>query len=270
VEQVYLTEDSVINHPTMSMNENRCNRFRQETAWAFQYTYTNVNNETILEFIRLLQEEGVKAVSDGSDKLGRGSAAWILTFFGSQLAGGFKVFSPEHAVDSYRCELAGLLAILSVVHAGIQIFHLEQALLTVACDGESALTRVFDSIRPASTSDSHWDVIALIQQELRDMPTLNLQWLHVKGHQNDDPFATLDIWARRNILMDRRARECRVAEGSAHPCPQWNKLWMVILDNDPLVRDAKATIRDRCTVDRAYEYWSTKGKLGTATSYEVD
>ena len=91
-------------------------------------------------------------MSDGSDKLGKGSAAWILSFCTAQLAGGFKVFCPAHSVDSYRCELAGLLAMLSVVHAAIHIFHLETALVTVACDGESALTRLsipFDQLLQA-------------------------------------------------------------------------------------------------------------------------
>ena len=114
---------------------------RQATAWAFQYRYTVVSNVTILEFVRLLQSDGAEAVSDGSDKLGKGSAAWILTFFSAQLAGGFKVISPEHSVDSYRCELAGLLAILCVVHAAIKVFHLEHALVTIACAGDSALVR---------------------------------------------------------------------------------------------------------------------------------
>jgi hypothetical protein len=269
-EQVYMEADLVLEHPTISLSDRNCNRFRQATAWAFQYGYTEVDNASILEFVRILEHEGAQAVSDGSDKLGKGSAAWILTFFSSHLAGGFKVFCPEKSVDSYRCELAGILAILSVVHEAIKIFHLETALVTVACDGEGALERVFDSIRPSSTRDSHWDIISLIQQELRAMPTLTLQWLHVKGHQDDDPFAALDIWARRNILMDRRARECRVVDGTAYPCPQWHSLWMVTLDGDPLVREVKASIRERCTATRAREYWSNKGKLGTIPSEEVD
>ena len=269
-EQVYMVQDYVLEFPRISQEEHNGNRFRQATEWAFQYTYTDVNNETILELVERLQADGVEAVSDGSDKAGKGSAAWILTFFSANLAGGFKVYSPEKSVDSYRCELAGLLAILCVVHAAIRVFHLEHALLTIACDGESALVRVFDSIRPASTGDSHWDVIALIQQELREMPTLTLQWLHVKGHQNDDPYAALDIWTRRNILMDRRARECRVVDGTAYPMGRWKDLWMIVVDGEPVVRDVKVSIREKCTTDQAKTYWVNKGKLGSATSDEVD
>ena len=42
------------------------------------------------------------------------------------------------------------------------------------------------------------------------------------------------------------------------------------MDGEPLVREVKSTIRERCTASKAHLYWSNKGKLGTATSEEVD
>ena len=70
--------------------------------------------------------------------------------------------------------------------------------------------------------------------------------------------------------MDRRARECRAVEGTAHPFGKWNQIWMVMLDGEPLVRDVKARVHEWCTMESGKEYWSNKGKLGTATSAEVD
>jgi hypothetical protein len=82
-----------------------------------------------------------------------GGAAGVDYFFSiyhTQLAGGFKVFGPENSQDFYGSELSRMLAILCVVHAATQIFQLAKALVTVACDGESGLVRVFYSIRLSS------------------------------------------------------------------------------------------------------------------------
>jgi hypothetical protein len=52
-----------------------------------------------------------------------------------------------------------MLAIVAVVRSAIAIFQLPKAMLNEACDGESALARVFDNDRPSSFNDSQWDII---------------------------------------------------------------------------------------------------------------
>ena len=99
------------------------------------------------------------AVSDGSPKADKGAAAWIIQFAQNNLAGAFKIQSPPDAQDPYRCELGGMLAIVSVVRSAIAIFQLQRARLNEACDGESALARIFDNDRPSSFNDSQRDII---------------------------------------------------------------------------------------------------------------
>ena len=125
--------------PEMSLEEFRCNQFRHKTAWAFQYCFCELSNQNILQFVHALEHTGVDAVSDGSPKGGTGAAAWIMVFVTNQLSGGFKVPGPAVAQDSYRCERAGMAAILAVVRVAVPIFQLKKAMLYEACDGESAL-----------------------------------------------------------------------------------------------------------------------------------
>ena len=217
-----------------------------------------------------LEHTGIDAVSDGSPKGGTGAAAWIMVFVTNQLSGGFKVPGPAVAQDSYRCELAGMAAILAVVRVGVRIFQLKKAMLYEACDGESALERAFDNDRQASFKDSQRDIIHLIKRNLSGMPQLQLGWMHVKGHQDDDPYAEINIWGRWNILMDTRAKQIRAAPGQPITFPDTNRLWTVKINGEEVLSQTVTRIREHCTATAAHAYWKKKGRLGTAESGDVD
>ena len=121
----------------------------------------------------------------------------------------------EDAHDSYREELAGLLAILTVIQAAIKCFHINDAKATISCDNDGALFRCFVNEKPATANDTHWDYITLIQSILSSLPTLQLQWIKVKGHKDSDPTANVTQWEIWNILMDLRAKWCREQPGQA-------------------------------------------------------
>ena len=109
-----------------------------------------------------------------------------------------------------------------------------------------------------------------MQQHLQGMPQLELGWLHVKGHQDDDPYAELSIWARWNILMDYRAKLVRAAPGPTIVFPGANKLWTIRIDGQEVLRNTVNEIRDHCTGTAAKAYWKNKGSIGTASTDEVD
>jgi len=156
--------------PIMSLERHSCNQFRDVTKWAFQYGFSGPSDDRILAFIAGLTQDGIAAVSDGSSKDGEGSAAWICVFWDGVLSAGFKVPGDPADQDSYRSEMAGLHAILSVVRAAVRIFHLQTARVHIACDGESALKRAFYNSRPSGFRDSHWDLLSLLQHQIQGMP----------------------------------------------------------------------------------------------------
>ena len=102
------------------------------------------------------------------------------------------------------------------------------------------------------------------------MPQLELGWLHVKGHQDDDPYAELSIWARWNILMDHRAKVVRAAPGHAEPLPGSQKLWTVKIDGQEVLRQTVTAIRQHCNGIAAMQYWADKGSIGTVETEEVE
>jgi hypothetical protein len=266
----YWDLDMELEVPVMPLEEFRCNQFRHETAWAFQYSFCELENQNILDFVHALEHTGVDAVSDGSPKEGQGAAAWIMVFVTNQLAGGFKVPGPATAQDSYRCELAGMAAILAVVRTAVKIFQLKKALLYEACDGESALERVFDNDRQSSFKDSQRDIIYLCKHSLSGMPQLELGWMHVKGHQDDDPYAEINIWGRWNILMDTRAKQIRAAPGQPITFPDTPQLWTIKIDGEEILSQTVTRIREHCTSAAAHTYWKTKGRLGRTEPVDVD
>jgi hypothetical protein len=139
-----------------------------------------------------------------------------------------------------------------------------------ACDGESALNRAFNNDRPSSFKDSQRDILYSIQKSLSGMPQLQLGWLHVKGHQDDDPNAELNFWARYNIKMDTRAKWVRTAQGHPILFPDAQRLWTIKIDGEEVLSQTVTRIREDCTGKAAQEYWKAKGKLGTAECQEVD
>jgi hypothetical protein len=49
------------------------------------------------------------------------------------------------------------------------------------------------------------DMVSAIWAMLANSP-LTWKWHHIKGHQDDDPFAVLDKWATRNVEIDKIAK----------------------------------------------------------------
>jgi len=195
----------------------------------------------------------------------------MVTTLTDAISAGFKVPGHSSTQDSYRNEIAGLYAIIAMIRCCVKTFHLDTAALAIGCDGEGALKRSFATERPATLQDNHWDILTALQQDLRAMPQLRVEWIHVKGHQDDILTTELDEWAQMNIRMDAQATIIR-EHRSQPPCiPALETRWRPMLDRrETRVRNVICSIRDHCTADDADTYWTNKGTLGTSTPDQVD
>jgi hypothetical protein len=97
------------------------------------------------------------AVSDGSYQETYGTAAWILQAPEHRILG--QAICPGTADDqnSYRSEIAGLLAILHIIDALVTFYHITYGSIEVACDGLSALNKVFSTALAISVDDPCYD-----------------------------------------------------------------------------------------------------------------
>jgi hypothetical protein len=270
VPQWYWEEDimSELSLPTISYTSFQCHSVRQILAWTMQSQFEDFTDAVIFQLVEDLQRPGVCAVSDGSAKEGNGAAAWIIALAGKhdepgdtvELSGGFRTPGPSHSQDSYRNELAGLLAILCVTRACVKWFHLEEVYISLACDGKGALQRLFQYERPSALSDSQWDMVKTVQLTLEQMPYLTVDWHHVYGHQDDPREAEstieLDIWAKWNIMADLRAKYTRVHVDTIPIIPYMSGLVKVGLEHISSVTDSIESIRNHCLIPRAREYWA--------------
>ena len=152
----------------------------------------------------------VAAVSDGfyDDSRQAGSSAFIIAPSKDKgavcLKGvNFVIGLPEEQ-SSYRSDLAGVLGVLTCVEALVKFYNIQNDLITIALDGESAIYQS-DSEWPLSIGQNSFDYIQVIRNIIKALPlTVKFHW--VEGHQNEKGL-TMDWWAQKNDYVDGKARE---------------------------------------------------------------
>ncbi len=146
------------------------------------------------------------AVSDGSCQDTYGTSAWVLQAPTHRLLG--KNICPGTAdnQNSYRSEIAGLLSNLTMVEALVTFFHIPSGSIEVACDGLSALNRIFSTVSTPSVDEPCYDLLTCARRLWGSSP-LTWKHHHVKGHQDcHSPPSQLDIYSCLNIEMDAAAK----------------------------------------------------------------
>jgi len=105
--------------------------------------------------------------------------------------------------SSYRSELAGIYAVLTVTNKLCDFYQIKEGRITLGCNGLSALN-VSMMEEPFLASDiSNFNLVAAMYNRRR-LSTLEWDIKFVKGHQ-DNWSNTFDIWASLNEQMDLRA-----------------------------------------------------------------
>jgi hypothetical protein len=202
------------------------------------------------------------AVSDGSCKDTYGTAAWILYAAPFYLSG--QVVCPGAAKDqnSYRSEIAGLLAILNMVDALVSFYNIPAGSIKVACDVLSALNRVFSDISTLSIDEPCFYLL-VSARHLRLSSPLLWKHRHVKGHQDAaTPKEQLDIYSRLNIKMDLRAKEhFQVAQCTPRHYFTINEPWSLWFSGLKINDKLDDSIYEIAHSAQAREYWQTKRDL---------
>jgi hypothetical protein len=141
-----------------------------------------------------------REVSDGSFKDSYGTAAWII-----KGSGGDNPLCPglENDHSSYRSKLAGIYAIITVVNHLCSYYKIKEGVITLGCDGDSALQKSFSSLLDMDDTDR--DMIAAIHAAVDRLPVKGTKH-YIKGHQDKEAKA-LDKWAEIHVAMDSKAKQ---------------------------------------------------------------
>ena len=148
------------------------------------------------------------AISDGSFKLGSGTAAFALEGSNKmgRLDGSCVVPGKTSDQSPYRSEIAGLYCIAVCVRIICTVFDIQSGKVTIGCDGQKALERCVYLRRTLAPDAKHFDLINATRRILESCPIeWQPQW--VEGHQDDTPFiGPFDRLTTLNIEMDLAAK----------------------------------------------------------------
>ena len=158
-----------------------------------------------------LQNGTAIAVSDGSylESEGIGTASWVLSTRDKKnmVTAGARSPGDASIQSSYRSELLGLLGILEELDSRCRKWKIGSGKCRIFCDGVSALQMVEDiTTLTMTTTLKSCDLLSACVK-LKDSIPLELEFIHVKGHQDDEvQVSQLTIPAQLNVLMDTLAK----------------------------------------------------------------
>jgi len=160
------------------------------------------------------------AVCDGSyfEIHGIGSSAWILSSAdgSSWIEGGGIVPGPISDLNSYRCELGGLLGIGIGTVCLKNLLPTSRQYMLTACDNLEALRKIRVARTKVKTSWKSVDFISQIldvwsQQHCQPSPQ------HVYGHQDDKGMGPLTFVEHLNVRMDKLAKTLAIRSFAIPP-----------------------------------------------------
>ena len=194
-------------HPIDTGTASLSPRTNQDTTTSNWWNHCFRKADNLPKILKGISDGTAVAVTDGSFKQKRGTAAYILKD---------NLQSPDEVIycaltpgypqdqDPYRAELSGMLGVIRETTALAQQYHVSGT-VTVACDCKSVLFNVFqtDFISP---KQPHFDLLQATRLEC-EKSHLHWKWRYVEGHQDDQQdWEQLDPWQQLNVKMDHLAK----------------------------------------------------------------
>ena len=213
-------------------------------------------------------------VSDGSYMSNEGSAAVVASdrsTYQPHLVFGNKVFGPPKSLDSYRAELSGIYASLTMIQVLCRVYKIKSGSACLALDGESAIKKSQSPLH--DTRCASFDLIHSIQYKIQQLKKQSIQisfeW--VEGHQLEKNGYESPL-GKLNRLADEAAKAMLQ---SNIPIIQPNRLdgeqWSIILDGVKqdcfnLYTTYNLTFGNRTS----RQYWTDRYKWTDATFQSID
>ena len=189
--------------------------------WATQRIGATPNIDKLLED---LQEGHAILGSDGSNfpLLLKAGCSWCISNkdHSQFVCGGGAIPGDPYDYDSYRSEIAGMVASSAALHILIPHLPYHAPQYTIICDNESALTNLQPSPRKLKPKWRHCDLVSILRQIWDSSPCSPVP-LHVYGHQ-ENRYGPPTVQEHINMHMDRRAKACAL---SFVPINDHGNLW---------------------------------------------
>ena len=159
---------------------------------------------------------------------------------------------------AFRSELAGIYAQARFLLSFCLFHDLCNTTFTIACDGKSALETSFHTRVKWDTPQR--DFVSAFQAVQREAADRQIFFTpkHVLGHQDKNPWNTLDLYATINQLCDSDAVDLRrhLYRNGHHAAPRriWGETWILRINTERIVRDISHSMRLSLTWPRTLTY----------------
>ena len=149
-----------------------------------------------------LRKSAVLCIADGSYKDHYGTAAFILDANEDKNSwlGVLPCYGDPSFHDAYRSELTGLLAIVTILLAICNKYDIQDGIVHIGCDNDTALARCLDEEWKCKCPDENWDIIQGTRHIISQLP-LSLFPVMVTGHL-DKNISYVDLNRKEQLNVD--------------------------------------------------------------------
>jgi hypothetical protein len=144
------------------------------------------------------------------------------------------------------------MAAVNIIDAICDFFKITAGLVTMVCDGKSALEKIFCK-SPKLMFGKHFDLI-IPTQLLVQRAKISWRSHHVLGHQSGD---TLDRFALLNCEMDKACKNYWQLTKNRRPQGYRNS-WKVSIMGKEITSDLQKNMYKACALQVGSNYWEKK------------
>ena len=178
----------------------------QSLRWILQHNIIPGDQGKALA--KQLRKSAVLCIADGSYKDHYGTAAFILDANedANSWVGVVPCYGDPSFHDAYRSELTGLLAIVTVLLAICNKHDIQDGIVHIGCDNDTALARCLDDEWKCKCPDENWDIIQGTRHIISKLP-LSLFPVMVTGHLDKNrSYEDLNRKEQLNVDCDTLAK----------------------------------------------------------------
>ena len=245
----------------------------QNKRWSVNNTL--LPNDNCHQLVESIKNQSAIAMSDGSFKDSYGTTGFIITGddISSSVIGVAPCLGRREYHDAYRAELTGVLAMLIILETLCKSHSIEDGLVTLSCDNDTALERCLDEDWEVKISDKNWDIIRSARTIRTELP-IKIKMAKVSGHADKvKQYSELSRLEKLNFECDKLAGIFR-EQTYNHQAVADQILpfqgWTISIANQLIINNLEDTLHQHCSKDPILQTWQDKRDLDRETATLVD
>ena len=173
--------------------------------------------------------------------------------------------------NAYRAELQGFHAMLFGLHTLCEYHHITVGTVVLGMDNETGVLQCMEQHEDPPETLNHVDLIRACRRIIQQLP-IQVQLVHVKGHQDSKSNRPLDPLERLNVAADTIAKQylddlwLQAEAGTLPPCPSeiFQEGTRIYIDQTKITSRPGPRVRHAVFAHPMRDYLDEKGWLDSA------